>query len=84
MKKRRGKEPQVIPPLSDPPMTYQEFHEYWVKKYPIDEGFELDFEYALYLDPLYDNRLIKTFKELRKVTIKALKNNKVKTLHGKL
>ena len=82
--KKSEKEPQIIPPLSNPPMTYKEFYEYWVKKYPIDEGFELDFEYALYLDPLYGNQLTKSFKNLNKDVERALKSNKIKTIHCKL
>lgn len=79
---KRKKVPQEIPPISDPPMTYQEFYEYWTKKYPKDKGFLLDFEYALYLDPINDFRMQKVLKELNEAAKNCI--GKVKTIKVKL
>ncbi len=79
---KRKKVPQEIPPISDPPMTYKEFYEYWTKKYPIDKGFLLDFEYALYLDPINGFKMRKAVKKLSETAKKYA--GKCKTIHIKL
>ena len=63
-------------------MTYHEFYEYWTKKYPKDKGFLLDFEYALYLDPINDFRMQKVLKELSEAAKNCI--GKVKTIKVKL
>lgn len=74
---KHKKIPQEIPPISDPPMTYKEFYGFWTKKYPKDKGFLLDFEYALYLDPINDFRMQKVMKEIGEAAKKCIGKGKV-------